>query len=142
MSRTITPGEFFTLTKVLVMDALAFANNPPFGVSNPHQYKKIKIYTHRRIGFTITAIKLVTDFQPSVLITSSMKEVNRLQKAYPTFLQHQRVLTMDEVLMIGALKGYQYMLAVLDGCEYPKIQQMIDLENEIMAHSRLLVELG
>ena len=98
MSRVLSPAEFFMVTKVLVMDSLAFINNPPFAIHNPHEYKKLKLYTHRRIGFTITAVKLIIDFPPSVLVTTSHREKNRLMSAYPTFLQNQRVLTMDDIL--------------------------------------------
>lgn len=45
-----------------------------------HQYRHVKIYSHRRCGFSTTCLKLLNKYNSSIVVTHSQPAANRLRQ--------------------------------------------------------------
>lgn len=48
--------------------------------ANPRQWKLVKVYTHRRAGFTTAALQLLNEYRSSLIVTHNQPAANRLRR--------------------------------------------------------------
>lgn len=69
----------------IVYDAMGFIESQFCNESlrlpgaNPRQWKQVKIYTHRRAGFSTAALQLLNEYRSSLIVTHSQPAANRLR---------------------------------------------------------------
>ena len=142
MNRVITPQEFYTVVKVLVIDALEFINNFPAHNSymSPREYRKVRIHSRNRIGFTSAAIQLYREFSPAIIITQA-HSIQRIPATYP-FVSRKDVLTVDECIHHGLRNRNGFKLGIFENVEFEKPEKIGRVENELFITCKLIVELG
>lgn len=144
MNRLITPQEFYTVVKVLVIDALEFINTfqSHSNYMSPREYRKVRVHSHNRIGFTSAAINLYKEFSPCIIVTQP-HSIQRIPATYPFVSKKDVFCTNDIDDMVKKLLGRRgFTLGIIDCVEFEKPEEIVKIENVLFLTCKLIVELG
>lgn len=138
--------------------------------ADPKHWKWVKIHTHRRAGFSTTALKLLNEYRSSLIVTHNYPSTNRLRQEaidnnlVPDWCEEEfynniriddhiiPVDRMDERWFIQRRPNERYQLIIIDGASMIEpvinnrhrgaIPGMDELRNRLFDICDLLVELS
>lgn len=128
----MTRDEFYgNIIKPLVDDSLEFIqqnyNKFQPGGTPPTEWRYLHVFSHRQVGHTYAAIKLLYDYSPSIIVvpTYGIKR-HTCQSPNNPLIDDKQVLVPDDVIMKNRVH-VPYLLGVVDlGSRIKNREQVLD----------------